>query len=52
MPPLGRILKLVAGAIAGVVYVWIAAVRAVPRVHRRKRARGVGSRARRRAAKT
>ena len=38
MPPIGRILKLVAGALGFVVYVWFAAVRAVPGVNERKAA--------------
>jgi hypothetical protein len=31
-----RLLKLAAAAVAGVLYVWFAAVRNVPRVKRRK----------------
>ena len=34
----GTILKLFAAAIAGILYVWFAAVRAVPDVRRRKAA--------------
>jgi hypothetical protein len=34
-----RVLKAIAAAVAGVLYVWIAAVRNVPRVKRRKAAR-------------
>jgi hypothetical protein len=33
------ILKLLAGAVAFLLYVWVAAVRALPRVKRRKAAR-------------
>jgi hypothetical protein len=51
VPPIGRILKALAALAAGLLYVWVAAVRAVPRIRRRKRLRGVGSRARRAAAR-
>ena len=52
MPPIRRILKAVAAGVGGVLYVWFASVRAVPRVKRRKLARGVGAAAHaRRAAK-
>jgi hypothetical protein len=47
MPPIRRILKAVAGLLGSIVYVWFAAVRAVPRVKRRKLARGIGAQARR-----
>jgi hypothetical protein len=43
MPPIRRILQGIAAVIAGFLYVWFAAVRAVPRVKRRKLARGVGA---------
>jgi hypothetical protein len=36
VPPVGRILKLLAALVAAAVYVWAAAVRATPRVKRRK----------------
>jgi hypothetical protein len=39
VPPVGRILKLLAALLAGLVYVWGAAVRATPEVKRRKAAR-------------
>ena len=39
MPPIGRLLKLVAGGIGFVLYVWFAAVRLAPRAKRHKRAR-------------
>ena len=39
MPPVGRILKLLAALLAALVYVWGAAVRATPEVKRRKAAR-------------
>ena len=39
MPPVQRILKLVAAALAFFVYVWFAAVRNAPLVKRRKAAR-------------
>jgi hypothetical protein len=42
-----RLLTLVAGLLASVAYVWIAAVRAVPGVKRRKAAARAGWRARR-----
>ncbi len=47
MPPIRRMLKAVAGLLAWFAYVWFAAVRAVPRVKRRKLARGIGAQARR-----
>lgn len=47
MPPIRRILQALAGLVAGVLYVWFAAVRAVPFVKRRKLARGIGAEARR-----
>lgn len=50
MPPIRRILKGIAAAVAGLLYVWFAAVRAVPRVKRRKLARGVGAEAHARTA--
>ena len=50
MPPIRRILKGIAAAVAGFLYVWFAAVRAVPRVKRRKLARGVGAAAHARKA--
>jgi hypothetical protein len=34
-----RVLKALAAAVAAVLYVWVAAVRNVPRVRRRKAAR-------------
>jgi hypothetical protein len=43
MPPLRRILNAIAAVVGGLLYVWFAAVRAVPRVKRRKLARGVGA---------
>jgi hypothetical protein len=43
VPPLGRILKLMAAALAGVVYLWAAAVRSTPVVKRRKAARRRGA---------
>jgi hypothetical protein len=36
VPPVGRILKVLVALVAGLVYVWAAAVRAIPRVRRRK----------------
>jgi hypothetical protein len=50
MPPIRRILKGIAAAAGGLLYVWFAAVRAVPRVKRRKLARGVGAAAHAREA--
>jgi hypothetical protein len=47
MPPIRRILQALAGLVAWFVYVWFAAVRAVPLVKRRKLARGIGPEARR-----
>jgi hypothetical protein len=41
-----RLLTLLAGLFAGVVYLWIAAVRAVPGVRRRKASRRAAWRAR------
>jgi hypothetical protein len=49
MPPVGRILKLAGAALAFAVYVWVAAVRNVERVKRRKAARGLYGRARKRS---
>jgi hypothetical protein len=43
MPPIRRILQGIVAVVGGVLYVWFAAVRAVPRVKRRKLARGVGA---------
>jgi hypothetical protein len=43
-----RLLTLIAGFFAGVAYVWVASVRAVPGVRRRKAARRAAWRARRR----
>lgn len=43
MPPVVRILKLVGALAALLVYVWAAAVRALPRVKRRKRIRRDGT---------
>jgi hypothetical protein len=37
MPPIGRILKLAAGALGFLLYVWYAAVRLAPTAKRRKR---------------
>jgi hypothetical protein len=51
MPPIRRILQAVAGLFAWFLYVWFAAVRAVPSVKRRKRARGIGAQARRAASR-
>ena len=48
VPPISRILKGVAAVVGGLAYVWFRAVRAVPRVKRRKLARGVGAAAKRR----
>ena len=39
MPPVVRILKLLGALVAFVVYVWAAAVRALPHVRRRKAAK-------------
>jgi len=39
MPPVRRILKLAAGVVGFALYVWFAAVRAVPSVKRRKASR-------------
>jgi hypothetical protein len=50
MPPIRRILKAIAAVVGGLLYVWFAAVRAVPRVKRRKLARGVGAAAHARKA--
>jgi hypothetical protein len=36
VPPIRRILKLVAAFVAGVVYVWFAAVRGLPAARRRR----------------
>jgi hypothetical protein len=47
VPPVGRILKLIGAALAFAVYVWIAAVRNVARVKRRKATRGLYPGARR-----
>ena len=47
VPPFGRILKLAGAALGFAVYVWIAAVRNVGRVKRRKAARGLYPGARR-----
>ena len=47
MPPIRRILQALAGLVAWFLYVWFAAVRAVPFVKRRKLARGIGAQARR-----
>jgi threonine/homoserine/homoserine lactone efflux protein len=44
MPPLGRILKLLGAAVAFLLYVWVKAVRSVPRVQRRKAARRAAKR--------
>lgn len=42
MPPIVRILKLAAALVAFLVYVWVGAVNALPRVKRRKRLRRLG----------
>ncbi|MGE5691593.1 MAG: hypothetical protein ACM33B_13650 [Pseudomonadota bacterium] len=47
MPPFRRILQGIVAAFAALLYVWFAGVRAVPRVKRRKLARGIGATARR-----
>jgi hypothetical protein len=39
MPPVRRILKLAAGVVGFALYIWFAAVRAVPSVKRRKASR-------------
>jgi hypothetical protein len=39
VPPVKRILAVVAALVGAQLYVWVAAVRAVPRVKRRKAAR-------------
>ena len=39
VPPVKRILTVAAALVGALVYVWVAAVRAVPRVKRRKAAR-------------
>jgi hypothetical protein len=39
MPPVGRILKVLAALTAFLVYVWIAAVRGVPAAKRRRAAK-------------
>jgi hypothetical protein len=39
MPPVGRILKVLAALMAFLVYVWIAAVRGVPAAKRRRAAK-------------
>jgi hypothetical protein len=51
VPPLGRILKALGVAFAALVYVWVAAVRALPRVKARKAARNIGPRGRARRAR-
>ena len=45
MPSIRRILQAFAAVVGSLLYVWAAAVRAVPRVRRRKLARGVGAQA-------
>ena len=45
MPPIKRLLKLVAAVIGYAVYVWIAAVRGVPAAKRRRAAKRAARRA-------